>query len=135
MKTLYLNGTIITMEEGTAQAVLEEDGIITAVGEEEALKAMAKGARVVDLDGKTMLPAFIDAHSHFSAYANSMLQIPLEEVVTFGELKEKIREYIEKNNIPEENGLLPRGSIREIWKNRRIPPARCWMRRLPIIPF
>lgn len=45
MKTLYLNGTIITMEEGTAQAVLEEDGIITAVGEEEALKAMAKGAQ------------------------------------------------------------------------------------------
>ena len=84
MKTLYLNGTIITMEEGTAQAVLEEDGIITAVGEEEAMKAMAKGARVVDLDGKTMLPAFIDAHSHFSEFANSMLQIPLDVVVTFG---------------------------------------------------
>ena len=109
MKTLYLNGTIITMEEGTAQAVLEEDGIITAVGEEEAMKAMAKGARVVDLDGKTMLPAFIDAHSHFSAYANSMLQIPLEEVVTFGELKEKIREYIEKNNIPEGKWVIAKG--------------------------
>ena len=44
-RTLYYNGTILTMEEPLyAEALLEEDGIIRAVGGFEELKAAA-GAR------------------------------------------------------------------------------------------
>ncbi len=97
MKKLYFNGTIVTMEKDTyAEAVLEEDGVITVVGKKEDLELLAQDAEKVDLKGKTMLPAFIDAHSHFSAYANSLLQVPLEETVCFSEIVEKIQEFIKK---------------------------------------
>lgn len=110
MKTLYFNGTIITMEEELfAEAVLEENGKILAVGKEEEVRKMAPGAREVDLKGKTMLPAFIDAHSHFTAYANSMLQIPLEEAVSFGDVKAMIQSYIEKNQIPDGKWVIAKG--------------------------
>lgn len=110
MKTYYYNGAILTMEETLfAQAVLVEDGTIVAVGDETDVGELAKGARRVDLLGAAMLPAFIDAHSHFSGYANSLLQVPLEEVVSFEELKGKIRDYIEKNQIPEGKWVMAKG--------------------------
>ncbi len=67
--TMYFNGDIITMEGNTpvyAEAVVSKDGKIIFVGKkEEAMKAAGNNHTMVDLQGKTMLPAFLDAHSHF----------------------------------------------------------------------
>lgn len=65
---LYFNGTILTMEEKqpAAQAVLTEGEHILAVGDLGALRdRLTSGTEEVDLQGKTMLPAFIDPHGHF----------------------------------------------------------------------
>ena len=73
MQKLYFGGPILTMEDAfpSAEAVLTEDGRILAVGEREELKLQAGPAcQKIDLDGRTMLPAFLDPHSHFSGFAN-----------------------------------------------------------------
>ena len=64
MKTFYINGTILTMEDELyAEAVCVEDGRIQAVGtQEEVLKLQKEEDEIVDLQGKTMLPGFIDGH-------------------------------------------------------------------------
>lgn len=65
--TLYLNGDIVTMEEDQprAEAVFVKDGIIQAIGTNEALLHYQSAAEVViDLKGQTMLPGFIDPHTH-----------------------------------------------------------------------
>lgn len=65
---VYLNGTVITMDstESIAEAVALKDGKIIDVGKTKDIKALAgKDTTVVDLDGKTLLPGFYDAHSHF----------------------------------------------------------------------
>ena len=71
---MYYNGDIITMEGDSAnyaEAVVVKDGKISFVGgKEEAMKAAGEGHQMVDLQGKTMLPGFLDAHSH---YINSLL--------------------------------------------------------------
>lgn len=68
--TVWYGGTIITMdgeEPSTAQAVVERNGSIAFVGSEAAARAAAgKNAKLRDLRGKTLLPGFIDAHSHFA---------------------------------------------------------------------
>ena len=58
MKTFYINGTILTMEDELyAEAVCVEDGRIQAVGtQEEVLKLQKEEDEIVDLQGKTMLP-------------------------------------------------------------------------------
>lgn len=79
--TVYHNGTIYTVTEDfhkpsqldkpdTAEVVATLDGKIVFVGSES--EARAKGllnaanvGNIVDLKGKTMLPGFIDGHSHF----------------------------------------------------------------------
>lgn len=66
---VYYNGDIVTMEGKQptyAEAVVVKDGKIVFVGKEnEAMKQAGEGHIMVDLKGKTMLPAFLDAHSHF----------------------------------------------------------------------
>ena len=60
--TLYTGGAIYTMEPGVSlvEAVLVQNGRIQAVGKRAELEKDAE--KVVDLEGKTMLPAFIDSH-------------------------------------------------------------------------
>lgn len=66
--TVYVNGTVITMNvaapQAEAVAVLGER--IVAVGSTRDIRALAgQQTRVVDLAGKTLVPGFYDAHSHF----------------------------------------------------------------------
>lgn len=67
--TIYFGGDVVTVNDRqpTAQALAVQDGRILAVGDRSAIEAQHKGARtrLVDLHGKALLPAFIDAHSHY----------------------------------------------------------------------
>jgi imidazolonepropionase-like amidohydrolase len=63
---LYEGARLITGDGGTAierSAFLVENGRFTRVGRQGELQAPAGAARV-DLTGKTVIPALIDAHSH-----------------------------------------------------------------------
>lgn len=68
--TLYRGGPIVTMDGGTPQtveAVITRGDRIAFVGtEKEARKSVGKDAAIHDLKGATLLPGFIDAHSHFT---------------------------------------------------------------------
>jgi predicted amidohydrolase YtcJ len=65
---IYLNGHILTMDEknSVAEAVAIRDNLIEAVGTTEEINKYIKNNSVVyNLNGKTMIPGIIDAHSHF----------------------------------------------------------------------
>ena len=65
---VYRNGTILTMDSGgsQAQALAVRGETILAVGSDAEIMALADPHTVVtDLRGRTMLPGFIDGHSHF----------------------------------------------------------------------
>ncbi len=79
--TIYSGGDIITMDQATptAEAIAVRDGKIIAVGSLSSVKA-AVGAGVitqVDLQGRTLLPGFIDAHGHISFTANLLASVNL----------------------------------------------------------
>lgn len=67
--TVYYNGDIVTMEGKTpvyADAVVAKNGTIVFVGKKgKAMRRAGANHSMVDLQGKTLLPAFMDGHSHF----------------------------------------------------------------------
>ncbi len=73
-QTIYYGGPILTMagdEPQYAEAVVQREGNIVFVGSKaEALEKFQGNAEEVDLEGRTMLPGFLDAHGH---YFNSLL--------------------------------------------------------------
>lgn len=77
---LIHNGIILTMEAAhpSVEAIFVEDGIIQAVGKFEELKELAdEDTEVLDLDGKTLMPGFIDSHTHAvgSSFLHSMVDL------------------------------------------------------------
>ena len=140
MKTVIYNANIITMSEKDEiqaktsntndqikdrkyhQAVCYENGIIQKVGNnEEILDLKDKNTKVIDMEGKTILPSFVDAHSHFSAVANSFLQVDLNECRSFEEIKNKILEYKSKNSIADNEWIIANGYDNNILKEQRYP--------------
>lgn len=98
MKQLFYNGTILTLDGSvTAQAMLVDDDTIARIGSDKELLSSAPGAEVIDLCGKTVMPSFIDAHSHLSFYANSLLQASLASALSFDDIVNKLNEFIESN--------------------------------------
>ncbi|MBI1813658.1 MAG: amidohydrolase family protein [Deltaproteobacteria bacterium] len=67
--TIYTGGDIITINDAqpTVEAVAVKDGKILSIGARSQIDSAHKGATttVVDLAGKTLLPGFLDPHSHY----------------------------------------------------------------------
>ena len=131
MKTILYNANIITMCKEDEidekkiryhEALCFENGIIKKVGtNEEVLKLKDNNTKVVDMEGKTILPSFIDSHSHFSAVANSFLQVDLNECKSFEDIKNKILEYKEKNNLKDDEWIIANGYDNTILKEQKHP--------------
>ena len=66
---IYTGGDIVTINDGqpSAEALAVKGGKILAVGERQAIEGRHKGGKtkMIDLAGKTLLPGFLDAHSHY----------------------------------------------------------------------
>tara|TARA_R110002020_G_scaffold411866_2_gene621458 strand:- start:3 stop:1715 length:1713 start_codon:yes stop_codon:yes gene_type:complete len=101
--TIYYNGDIITMESDEptyAEAVVEENGKIVFVGNKDEASENYNKANQVDLEGKTMLPAFLDGHGHFynvgfTAMCANILPTPDGPGVDFNSVVETLNEYKE----------------------------------------
>lgn len=64
---LFYGGTILTMSDQrpSAEAVLVKDGKIVDIGKREELMKHATPSTVLrDLEGRTLMPGFFDAHGH-----------------------------------------------------------------------
>ncbi|MBK7744926.1 MAG: amidohydrolase [Betaproteobacteria bacterium] len=66
---IFVGGDIVTINDRqpSAEALAVKGGKILAVGARADVEKAHKGAstQVVDLGGKTLMPSFIDAHSHY----------------------------------------------------------------------
>lgn len=96
MKTIYTNGQILTLENSLiTDSLAEENGIIIGTGSFEQLtkNLTSEKYQVIDLKGKTMMPSFIDAHSHLSSYASTFLQASLADAKNFQDILNSLNDF------------------------------------------
>lgn len=77
-QTIFYNAQVVTMDEKhpQAEAVLVENGKIVKAGSNSEILALKNdGAALRDLENKTLMPGFIDPHSHLSAVAYNLLLV------------------------------------------------------------
>ncbi len=78
---VFLNGIVLTVDtnDSIQQAVAVRNGTVSAVGTNATVRrSIGENTRVIDLAGKTMIPGFVDAHSHFlAAGRNQTLTVDL----------------------------------------------------------
>ncbi|WP_081937856.1 amidohydrolase [Streptosporangium roseum] len=104
---IYYGGEIVTVsdapstpDEAAPEAVVVKDGLIVFVGGHEQAVADWQGEHTTlrDLEGRTLLPGFIDAHSHLTgiglqATIASLLAEPDGDVTDIASLQAKLREF------------------------------------------
>ena len=94
-ETLFRGGTVLTVDQDRprAEAVLVRGSRIVAVGDEsDVAAAVSPDARVVDLDGRALLPGFNDAHLHLANLGMRETQIDLSGL-SRAEILDRVVEY------------------------------------------
>jgi predicted amidohydrolase YtcJ len=98
--TVLIDGKIITMDakDTMPTAVAVRSGRIIAVGTtREILRYSDSHTEVIHLDGRTVLPGFIDAHTHLEGIAefHRMLDIHVPPLKDVDAILEKVRRRVE----------------------------------------
>ncbi len=94
---LLENANVLTMNpaQPTASTVAVAQGRIVAVGTREELAGLRSQAqRVLDLDGATLIPGLIDAHTHFVMGSESLSRVRLAGVATMAEMQRRVAEKV-----------------------------------------
>ena len=127
-ETIYV-GDIVTIsdKQPSAEALAVKGGKILAVGARADIEKAHKGAgtQVVDLAGKTLMPSFIDAHSHYinalSVASQAKLYAPpagpgkdVESIVA------ELKRFAADRNIPKGEMIMAYGYDDTVMPNGRL---------------
>ncbi len=102
MDLILRNGNLITMdlEDSRASAVAVKWGRIFRVGQDEEITELGdSNTKVLDLEGKTVLPGFIDTHNHLSFYGYLVSPVDCRSasgVECIADLLDRLREEAER---------------------------------------
>lgn len=116
---VFLNdtGAGLDTEPQFTQALRVRSKIIEHVGsegDEAIVSARSAGAHVHDLEGRTLLPGFIDGHVHFLRLGQSISKVGLDHCVDLKYIRKAIKEYAIAN--PNEPRILCKGWMRYMSK-------------------
>lgn len=128
---IYYGGDIITMEGDTpqyAEAVALKDGKILFAGSKaEAEKLKSSTTQMNDLQGKTLVPGFIDPHSHFAGFSAqaviaNLLAAPDGNCNRMDDLINELKNWHAKNGTDKTQGwILGIGFDDSVLKENRFP--------------
>ncbi len=126
---IYYNGDIVTVEDSNmyVEAIGIKEGLINKLGtKEEVLKHANEETKLIDLEGKTLLPGFIDSHSHLipTSQVASYIDLssaPLGDIESIEDIINKIKKEIEEKSIPEGELVVAKGYDDTLLKEGRSP--------------
>ncbi|MEN5308101.1 amidohydrolase [Chryseobacterium cucumeris] len=126
---LYFGGPIITMEDTSLQveAVAIKDGKILFAGTKSDAERFSEPAtKMINLNGKTLLPGFIDVHGHLTSRAGMMDVVdlspePYGTVNSIEDLQITIKNYIKDKKITDQQPIIGNGYDDAIMTEHRHP--------------
>lgn len=133
MERIFYNGTILTMTgkdgadeiRNAPEAVLVKDGVIAAAGlMRDILQIADDNAQKTDLEGKCLMPSFIDAHSHMLMNGQMSLFADLSECRSFEEIIDVLDQYRKQNHLSTDDVLIGYGYDHNFLKENAHPDKR-----------
>ncbi|HEX9615341.1 MAG TPA: amidohydrolase, partial [Bacteroidota bacterium] len=121
--TLYVNGTVYTMDEENtiAEAMAVLGGRIAGVGNRLDLEERFVPRDVVDLEGKAVFPGFIDAHAHLMSLGIARITVDLVGCMSEAEALERVRSRAAQ--VQPGTWIRGRGWDQNDWRTKRFPTA------------
>ena len=119
---ILINGNIITVEENFPEAealAVKGDRIISLGKNDEILKYKGEHTKVIDVEGRTVIPGLIDAHMHFIGLGEGSKKIYLDKTTDYQQVLDIVQDAVKKAKPGE--WIMGSGWHTSNWKNKEYP--------------
>ncbi len=120
-----MDGNVLTMNPSKphAEAVAVKNDRIVQVGTNEEISPwIGKDTKLINLEGRTVVPGFIDTHIHVADFGKFLAWVDLKDVTSIEEMKKKIRKRAQK--IPKGRWIIGHGWDQNSFSEKRYPNFR-----------
>ena len=136
MKTLFKNAKVYIEKGHFEQAVLVDGDRIAAVGSNEYVEAAANMAdkslagtdntnaalKVIDCEGRTLIPSFADSHMHLFGLALNLSQAKIQGAGSVEEIVDICRSFADENSDRIRKGMYAAGWNQDLFTgDKRMP--------------
>jgi predicted amidohydrolase YtcJ len=101
--------------------VIGDDGKVVQLIPPGVMMKLAGVDTVIDGEGKTLLPGFIDAHGHVMELGFDALQLKLVGTTSLQDLQQRLKEYAAAH--PGKGWILGAGWNQELWPTKTFPSS------------
>lgn len=119
---ILTNGKIYTGNNNFCEALRITGHYIEAVGNnDEILSLKNKDDEIIDLNGKLVLPGFIDSHIHMLNYGFTTQMFNMYHLTSIDQMIDEGRDFLETESLYQDQWLLGRGWNQDYFKEGRFP--------------
>jgi predicted amidohydrolase YtcJ len=132
---IVTNARIYTVDDGhpMAQALAVRGGRVVFVGDTRgALTLKGAATKVVDLDGRTVIPGMVDAHGHLLGLGTALRTVDLTGTTSYDQVVERIARRARE--LPAGAWITGRGWDQNDWGDTRFPTHEALSRAVPNNP-
>lgn len=127
------NAIIYTVdaEFSVAEALAVKDGCFLGIGSNEDILKKFTSNHIIDAEGNTIYPGFIDAHCHFLMYGQILQKANLRDTESFDEILEILKKHYQEN---QDGWLEGTGWDHNDWPVKKFPDNRKLNELFPNVP-
>ena len=118
------NGKIYVERDVFAQAVLMENGRVTAVGSNEDIAALAGDARVIDCGGRTVIPGLNDSHLHLIQIGTRLSRAEIAGSSSIDDMVQRVKAFMAAHPEACARGLAATGWNQDLFRDEKRMPNR-----------
>lgn len=118
----FIGGNVITMNsvQSIAQAIaVKKDRIVRVGTNKEVNLIIGKDTRIINLNGKTVVPGLIDSHIHVADFGEFLTWLDLNDIDSIKELQRRLQERAQK--IPQGRWVIGSGWDQTCFTENRYP--------------
>ena len=121
--TIVINGKIYTVNStfDKAQAFAIQDGKFLEIGRNSDIQDKYQSFKVIDADGQTIVPGFIDAHCHFLGLGLDLQSANLFGTKSFEEVIDSVVAFQKRNKL---SYITGRGWDQNDWLSKEYPTKK-----------
>ena len=115
---IIYGGTIYTVDSTNSkiESVAIKDGLIYKTGDLNKINSLRdRNTEIIDLDGKTMIPGFIEGHAHIMGTGYNLKNLDLLNTTSYDEIIEIVKN--KANELNEGEWIVGRGWHQDKWLN------------------
>jgi len=131
--SILINANVYTVNTNfdKAEAFAIKDGKFVAVGTSSEIQSKYTSDNVIDLNGRTIVPGFIDAHCHFLGLGLDQLAVDLVGTKSFEDV---VKRVIDFQNEKHQDYIFGRGWDQNDWEDQFFPNKKLLDRLFPKTP-